>query len=137
MTDGTSLFEVGSTVVRRNTFRERALSAVPCRVIESQSDGLLATARWPGVVGWWEKSWVDWLRTGDSTRRTDLIDDLAAGTWELTTWTWRDTAKLELLIPDASFSVSLFLSGDGEPPGWYVDFIRPYRQWQAASTRST
>lgn len=125
--DRTSLIEAGSTVVRRNVFRGRLLSAVPCRVIEA-SDGLLAIARWPGVVGWWEKSWVDWLRTGDDTLRTTLIEDLAAGTWELTPWTWRATAKLELLIPEAYFSVSLFVSDndDAAPPGWYVDFIRPF-----------
>ncbi len=89
---------------------------------------MLALARWPGVVGLWNKPWIEWLQTGDDSLRTRAINELGAGTWELARWTWRDTTKLDLLVQDAYFSVSLFFADDNRPGGWYIDFTRPYRQ---------
>lgn len=111
-------------------------SAVPCRVVAppESADGtegaedLLALVRWPGVVGWWERTWIDYLLTGDEARRAQGIDDLAAGTWELASWTWRDTTKLDLMVPDAYFSVSVYFDAEEKSNGWYVDFRRPFTQ---------
>lgn len=117
-------------------------SAVPCRVVAPSegtdttehvdnaegAENLLALVRWPGVVGWWEKTWIDYLLTGDEVRRAQGIDDLAAGTWELASWTWRDTTKLDLMVPDAYFSVSVYFDAEEKSNGWYVDFRRPFTQ---------
>ncbi|MEQ7129285.1 DUF402 domain-containing protein [Actinopolymorpha sp. B11F2] len=120
-------FGTGTTVTRRDALRGKVLSAVPCRAI-CDTGHLLALARWPGVEGLWEATWIEWLRTGDNAYRSRLIDNLATGDWRLAPWTWRDTTKLDLLMPGMYFSVSLFFVGAEQPNGWYVDFVRPYRR---------
>jgi hypothetical protein len=92
---------------------------------------LLVLARWPGVVGWWDTAWIDWLRTGNAGTRVRAIEDLAQARWTLESWTWRDTTKLTFLLPDAHFGVDLIypgevFTGEQEPRGWYVNFQRPF-----------
>lgn len=48
-------------------------------------------------------TWIQWLRSGDDSVRKQAILHLAAGTWELGEWTWRDTTLVELIVaPDLS-----------------------------------
>jgi protein associated with RNAse G/E len=120
-------FDVGSTAVRRDTFRGKVWSAAPFRVVRDDGD-LLAMALWPGVQKVASTTWIEWLRTGDETTRNRALPNLAAGRWELDTWTWESTTKLTLLQPGAYFSVDLYFRDCGELVMWYVNFERPFQR---------
>jgi len=39
-------------------------------------------------------TWIEWVRSGDSTARAQGIPNLAAGRWELDHFKWQDTTLL-------------------------------------------
>ena len=121
-------FEVGSTAVRRDTFRGKVWTATPCRVVGDAND-LLALALWPGVerLAPTHQEALSSSRR-DETVRNRVLPDLAVGRWELAAWTWETTTKLTLLMPDTYFSVDLFFRDAGELVMWYVNFQRPFQR---------
>ncbi|HZC25809.1 MAG TPA: DUF402 domain-containing protein [Actinopolymorphaceae bacterium] len=110
--------------MRRDVFRGQVWSATPLRTVSDSKD-MLAMVLLPGTQKLASTTWIEWCRTGDDDVRSRALPNLAAGTWELDTWTWRDTTKLSLLLADAYFSVDLFFGADGFER-WYVNFERPY-----------
>ncbi|HEX3590268.1 MAG TPA: DUF402 domain-containing protein [Pseudonocardiaceae bacterium] len=123
MTDGS--FAPGSTAVRRDVLRGKVWTATPNRVL-ADSAGVVVLTCWPGVGMLSPTTWIHWLRTGDDAVRKQAIPNLAAGTWELGDWTWRDTTLVSRFASGDHFSVHRFLSGG--PAEWYVNFERPYRR---------
>lgn len=123
MTMRAGQFEVGATVVRRDVFGGRVWTAGPGRVV-ADSDELLALARWPGVQ---RLVPTTLLHMANGSSRARALLTLATGTWELGKRTWRGTTTLNLMLPGAYFSVSLFFRDD-DFAMWYVNFERPYRR---------
>jgi Protein of unknown function (DUF402) len=119
------LFEVGSTLVRRDVFRGKVWTAWQCRVVADSGDQL-ALARWPGVPGLVPTTL---LRSREDSR-AKAIRTLAAGSWELGNCTWQHTTALILMLPGAYFSVNLFFRGN-DFAEWYVNFERPFRRTPA------
>lgn len=114
--------------MRRDVFRGKVWTATPFRVVSDASD-VLALAVWPGV----ERLAPTHQAALSSSQRDEIVrtvalPNLAAGTWELTTWTWQNDTKLTLLIPGAYFSVDLCFRDDGELVVWYVNFERPFQR---------
>jgi hypothetical protein len=119
-----SRFDVGATVTRRDVLDGRVFSAAPHRVLRDTGDELLL-AYWPGIAARAPRSWTTWLRTGDDAARKRALPDLAAGTWELDDWVWRDTGRLSWFGIDEWFSLHRFFDLDGTPLSWYINFERP------------
>lgn len=121
------VFAPGGTVVLRDVTHGRVWSAMPWTVLGDDGRTLTLSAR-PGTETLAPASWTAAARTGDDTARLDCIDDLVAGRWELDHWTWRDTVALGRYTAGAPFSVHRFLTPDGQPLRWYVNFERPHRR---------
>ena len=68
-------------------------TATPNRVI-NYSGSELMIACWPGVEMLAPTTWTEWLQSGDDRARQQSILNLAAGHWDLSRWTWRDTSLL-------------------------------------------
>ncbi|MFB7673202.1 DUF402 domain-containing protein [Kitasatospora purpeofusca] len=117
-------FAPGATVVRRDVHLDRVWSAQPHRAI-SDTGTLLEIGYWPGIRALAPTTWTAALRTGDDTSRKDGLVNLAAGTWQLETWAWRDTVVRSRFETDQWFSLHHFQSPDGEPLRLYVNFERP------------
>jgi len=119
---------VGSTVIRREVYRDRLLAAYPTRVLEHSARRLMVV-HWPGVDVLVPKTWTAWLRGAGDAVREQAIANLARGTWELDRWTWQATTWVTMLLPDRWFSVdAVFEDESGAFRGWYVNFERPYRR---------
>ena len=88
-----SRFPVGSTVVRRDLFRDQVWSLAAMRVVADDGNELVL-ACWPGSELLAPRTWTEWLTTGDDAVRKQALPDLARGVWELSEWTWRDTILL-------------------------------------------
>ncbi|WP_316527477.1 DUF402 domain-containing protein [Kitasatospora brasiliensis] len=121
------LFTPGGTAVRRDVAYGRVWSAMPYTVLADDGTTLTLAAR-PGTASLAPASWTAAARAGDDAARLGCIDDLAARRWELDHWTWRDTVVLGRFTAGAPFSVHRFLTPDGRPLRWYVNFERPYRR---------
>lgn len=119
-------FSPGTTVVRRDVFGGRLWSAEPRRVLSDDENGLLL-AHWPGVPSRNATTWVDYLLAGDDRIRKQALPNLAAGRWDLTDWTWRDTNVLAWYGVDPDFSIHRMFDAEGRPIRWYVNFERPLR----------
>lgn len=117
---------IGSTVIRRDTFRGRVWTAYPTRVVEHSDQGLVL-AHWPGVRVLVPTTWTAWLQGAGHAARAQLIPDLARGTWKLDLWTWHTTHWLHMFLPGQWFSVNAVIDGArGELRYWYINFQRPY-----------
>ncbi|MFD4658173.1 DUF402 domain-containing protein [Kitasatospora sp. NPDC058444] len=120
-------FAPGGTAVRRDVAYGRVWSAMPYTVLADDGATLTLTAR-PGTETLAPAGWTAAARAGGDAARLGCIEDLAAGRWELDRWTWRDTVVLSRFTAGAPFSVHRFLTPDGRPLRWYVNFERPYRR---------
>lgn len=127
MSDQTDLrLPVGSTAIRRDTFRGRLWTAYPTRVVEHSAHGLML-AHWPGVRVLVPTTWIAWLQGAGDSVREQAIPNLAQGTWELGPWTWHTTTWLHVLLPGRWFSVNAVIDDQsGRLRNWYVNFQRPY-----------
>ncbi|MGW3185062.1 DUF402 domain-containing protein [Kitasatospora sp. NPDC001119] len=121
------VFAPGGTAVRRDVAHGRVWSAMPYTVLADDGDVLTLTAR-PGTESLAPASWTVAAHAGDDALRLDCVHDLASGRWELDHWTWRDTVVLSRFTAGVPFSVHRFLTPDGRPLRWYVNFERPYRR---------
>ncbi|MFJ9841402.1 DUF402 domain-containing protein [Kitasatospora sp. NPDC101155] len=121
------LFVPGSTAVRRDVVGGRIWTAMPYTVLADDDVTLTLTAR-PGVESLAPTSWTSSRRGGGVAARKRGIDDLAAGRWELDHWTWRDTVVISRFTAGEPFSVHRFLSPEGRPLRWYVNFELPCRR---------
>ncbi|MBD0670269.1 hypothetical protein BU198_05965 [Streptomyces sp. CBMA156] len=121
------MFPPGGTAVRRDVVYGRVWSAMPYTVLTDDGATLTLTAR-PGTETLAPASWTAAARGGGDAARLDCIQDLAAGRWELDHWTWRDTVVLSRFTAGVPFSVHRFLTPEGRPLHWYVNFERPYRR---------
>ncbi|MBM7791340.1 DUF402 domain-containing protein [Tenggerimyces flavus] len=120
-------FDPGASIARRDIHHDRVWSVWPCRVL-SDTATRLVVARWPGAVGYGNKDWIRWLRTGDDTGRKSAIASLADNSWELAPWPWQWTTKVISHLPGKYFSVDVTIPVDGMPLSWYVNFERPFRR---------
>ncbi|MFD8755403.1 DUF402 domain-containing protein [Kitasatospora sp. NPDC059577] len=120
-------FTPGSTAVRRDIAYGRVWTAMPYTVLADDGADLTMTAR-PGIASLAPSSWTTARRAGDVAVRKRGIDDLAAGQWELDHWVWRDTVVLSRFVAGEPYSVHRFLTPEGRPLRWYVNFERPYRR---------
>lgn len=120
-------FDEGSTVVRRNVFRGKVVSAWPCRLVYD-TGAELAWACLPGVEVLAQTTYIEGLRTGDESLRDRTLSELAAGDWTLGTSIIRHSTILGFQLPDTYFSVLVFFRENGEPRMWYVNFERPFRR---------
>jgi len=118
------IFDEGDTVTRRDVLDGQVFSAAPHRVLHDTGDELLL-AHWPGIAARAPRTWTGWLRTGDESVRKQALPDLAARTWELDDWVWRDTGRLSWFGVDPWFSVHRFFDLAGTPLNWYINFERP------------
>ncbi|MFE4974254.1 DUF402 domain-containing protein [Kitasatospora sp. NPDC056651] len=119
------VFAPGATAVRRDVVHGRVWSAMPYTVLADDGATLTIAAR-PGTDSLVPARWAAAARAGGT--RSGCIDDLAAGQWELDHWTWRDTVVVGRFTAGAPFSVHRFLTPEGRPLRWYVNFERPYRR---------
>ncbi|MFJ8623851.1 DUF402 domain-containing protein [Kitasatospora sp. NPDC093550] len=120
-------FTPGSTAVRRDIAYGRVWTAMPYTVLADDGATLTLTAR-PGTECRAPSSWTTSRRAGDVAARKRGIDDLAARHWELDHWVWRDTVVLSRFATGEPYSVHRFLTPEGRPLRWYVNFERPYRR---------
>jgi len=121
---GGPAFPEGSTVVRRDVLRGKVWTAAPFRVIRDTGTELVL-ACWPGVEILAPTTWIESQRAGNEDVRKQGIPNMAAGSWEMGRWTWRDTTLLVRFAADQYFSISQFFSAEGRSGGWYVDFVLP------------
>ncbi|MBD0688737.1 DUF402 domain-containing protein [Streptomyces sp. CBMA123] len=119
------LFPAGSTAVRRDVVGGRIWTAMPYTVLADDGATLTLTAR-PGTESLAPASWTTSRRHGDVAARRRGLDDLATGRWELDHWTWRDTVVIGRFTAGEPYSVHRFLSPEGRPLCWYVNFELPY-----------
>ena len=103
----------------------QVFTAAPHRVLRDTGDELLL-AHWPGITALAPRTWIDWLHTGDDAVRKRALPDLAARTWELGDWVWRDTGRLSWFGVDEWFSLHRFFDLTGTPLNWYINFERPF-----------
>ncbi|MBO1414931.1 DUF402 domain-containing protein [Streptomyces sp. FH025] len=120
-------FAPGSIAVRRDIARGRVWTAMPYTVLADDGTTLTMAAR-PGIETLAPASWTTAQRTGDIADRVRGIEGLAAGRWELDRWTWRDTVVLGRFTAGEPYSVHRFLTPEGRPLRWYVNFELPYRR---------
>ncbi|MFD0277865.1 DUF402 domain-containing protein [Kitasatospora sp. NPDC127111] len=118
-------FTPGATVVRRDVHLGRVWSAQPYRAL-TDTGTVLHLAYWPGIRSLAPTTWATALRTGDDTVRKSGLHDLAAGSWELGAWHWRDTVVRSRFETNEWFSLHCFQDPvTGEPLRLYVNFERP------------
>ncbi|MFF4507443.1 DUF402 domain-containing protein [Streptomyces sp. NPDC001401] len=119
----------GETAVRRDVFRGQVWSAHALRVVEDGTQALVLGCR-PGAEALAPTTWIEWLLTGDETARARALPHLAGGHWQLDRWSWRSTALLQWVPPEAWFSVNAFYDpSDGHQLSyWYVNFQQPMRR---------
>ncbi|MEU4118792.1 DUF402 domain-containing protein [Kitasatospora sp. NPDC028055] len=120
-------FAAGSTAVRRDVVDGRIWTAMPYTVLADDGTTLTMTAR-PGTESLAPASWTASQRNDDVAARRRGIDDLAAGSWQLDRWLWRDTVVVSRFTAGELYSVHRFLSPEGRPLRWYVNFELPYRR---------
>jgi hypothetical protein len=113
--------------VRRDVQGGKVWTAAPVRVLADDGH-VLRTASWPGIESLVPTTWTQWLTTGDDAVRRQGIPNLAAGTWELERWTWRDTVVIAWTGVDPDFGIHRFVPVDGGPGHWYINFERPARR---------
>ncbi|MFJ6385914.1 DUF402 domain-containing protein [Kitasatospora sp. NPDC092039] len=127
MTD-TSLFQPGTTVVRRDVHAGRVWTAIPQRVVDDNGH-VLTLASWPGIESLAPTTWITSLATGDDTARKQALADLAAGSWTLGHHRWQDTEVRSHFLAGEWFSIHCFQDAvTREPLRWYVNFERPYQR---------
>lgn len=122
------VFAPGTTAVRRDVLAGRVWTAAPHRVLHD--DGTqLALAYWPGVATYSPTTWIRWLADGDDSTRKQAITDLAAGTWTLGEWVWRDKAVLTWIV-DPDFNLQLYQPQPltAGTAFWKINFERPCRR---------
>ncbi|MEV6979135.1 DUF402 domain-containing protein [Kitasatospora sp. NPDC093806] len=118
-------FAPGTTVVRRDVHRGRIWSAQPHRAL-TDTGTVLELAYWPGIRSLAPTTWTNALRTGDAAVRKSGLAHLAAGTWELDPWHWRDTVVRSRFETGSWFSLHYFQDpATAEPLRLYVNFERP------------
>jgi Protein of unknown function (DUF402) len=117
-------FAEGSTAVRRDTLGGKIWSAAPYRVV-LDTGGALMLCMWPGTQMVGPANWIESQRANDAAIRKRAVPDLAAGTWEVGRWTWRDTTVLSRFSPGDYFSVHRYFDAGQHCGGWYVNFERP------------
>jgi|ERR1700728_4002923 len=127
LNNGDARFPVGSTVVRRDILKGKVWTATPFRVIRDTGSELVI-ACWPGTEMMAPTTWIDWLNSGDDDVRKQAIPNLAAGTWNLGKWVWKDTTLLTRYGAGEYFTVSRFFGSDSHSGAWYVDFVRPFER---------
>jgi hypothetical protein len=123
-----SRFRSGERVVRRDVFRGAVWSATPQRVLRDDTNGLVV-AHWPGVRCLAPSPWVRAQRGRARMPRTQALEALSTGRWELSPWTWRDWAVVTSYdLAGRYFSTRRFFDARGELDRWYVNFERPSRR---------
>ena len=120
----TTRFEAGATAIRRDVLDGKVFSAAPHRVL-GDTGAQLRLAYWPGIAARSPSTWTAWLRTGDDSVRKQALPQLAARSWQLDDWVWRDTGRLSWFGVDEWFSLHRFFDLAGRPMNWYVNFERP------------
>ncbi|MET9877613.1 DUF402 domain-containing protein [Actinacidiphila glaucinigra] len=119
-----STLRAGQTAVRRDVDRcGRVWSEHALRVLDDTSTGLV-TACAPGAHTRWPVPYARARAAGELSARTDAMDALATGQWELTPGRWQDTELRMWKPPTAWFSVNAFYTAAGLR-NWYVNFERP------------
>ncbi|WP_326578669.1 DUF402 domain-containing protein [Actinacidiphila glaucinigra] len=119
-----STLRAGQTAVRRDVDRGgRVWSEHALRVLDDTSTGLV-TACAPGAQTRWPVPYARSRAAGELSGRTDAMDALATGRWELTPGRWQDTELRMWKPPGAWFSVNAFYTAAGLR-NWYVNFERP------------
>ncbi|MFD9124760.1 DUF402 domain-containing protein [Kitasatospora sp. NPDC059571] len=87
---------------------------------------MLHLGDWPGITAPAPTAWTTALRTGDGTARRSGLSDLAAGSWELEPWAWRDTVLRSRFETGEWLSLHYLQDpAAGEPLRRYVNFERP------------
>lgn len=117
----------GSTAVHRDVYAGRVWAALAARVIRDDPDGA-ALAVWPGCESLTTQAYLDYLHTGDESSRLRMLDDLAAGVWQLGPRTWDTRSLLWFPQPQDHYSVDLLFDATGRPEFWYVNFELPCRR---------
>lgn len=116
---------VGGLAIRRDVFRGRVWTESPTRVLRT-GPGMLTTAIWPGVRARRSTSLIAAAEAADGARlRTTALDELAAGTFELGTWLWRDNSFVTEVIEGRWFTVTRIHAAAGPLLCLYVNFERP------------
>ncbi|MEV5508388.1 DUF402 domain-containing protein [Streptomyces orinoci] len=125
----THRFQPGATAIRRDIFQGRVWTAAPRRVL-ADTGRTLTLAHWPGVEGLAPTTYIDSLNMADRAAQEAARDrgfaDLAAGTWELGRWQWRNTTVLSRFEAGEHFSVHLFFDAAHRPLHWYINFELPF-----------
>jgi hypothetical protein len=117
-------FGVGTTVVRRDVLNGRVWTAAAHRVLHDDGQKLVLVS-WPGTVGYALTTWITWLNDGNGQSRHQAVADLAAGTWQLGQWVWRDTIVVTWIGLDPDLSLQAYIPVGGGPPQWKINFERP------------
>jgi hypothetical protein len=119
------VFPVASSLVRRDVWSGKTWTAWPARVLADDGESV-TTVMWPGLTGFGPSTWVESLRSGDTSLRSQGIANLARGSWELSAWTWRSNICLRQIVMGRWFAVTAFFDADTERfKCWYIDFERP------------
>lgn len=117
-------FGVAITVVRRDVLNGRVWTAAAHRVLHDDGHKLVLVS-WPGTVGYALTTWITWLTDGNGQSRHQAVADLAAGTWELGQWVWRDTIVVTWIGLNPDLSLQAYIPVDGGPTHWKINFERP------------
>ncbi|WP_406191979.1 DUF402 domain-containing protein [Kitasatospora sp. NBC_01560] len=86
---------------------------------------VLELAYWPGIRSLAPTTLATALRTGDDEARSNGLTNLAAGTWTLGPWAWRDTVRRSRFETGEWFSVHHIQTPTGKSLRLYVNFERP------------
>ena len=124
------LLPIGSTVVRRDVFRDRVWTKGPVRVLASDETSAV-TALWPGVVTLASTHFIESKLPGREALRSDSITALANGDYELGEWPWKWNSLVTEIMSERWFTVARMHGEDGALRCWYVNFERPPR-WHAS-----
>ncbi|MFC1405696.1 MULTISPECIES: DUF402 domain-containing protein [Streptacidiphilus] len=120
-------FHQGQAVARRDVFGGRVWTAAPYRVLADTGEAMVL-AHWVGLESLAPSPWLEWSQSGDASARARAVEALAAGQWELGTWTWRQTSLVTETRAGDFFSVGRFYDAGHRLDRLYVNFQRPLRR---------
>ncbi|WP_328406302.1 DUF402 domain-containing protein [Streptomyces sp. NBC_00390] len=115
--------------MRRDVHRSgRVWSEQALRVIADTSEALV-TACAPGAEARWPALYAKSRTDGDRSMRTEALEALITGEWELASGAWQDTELLLWKPPTGWFSINAFFApgpgGAWRLRNWYVNFEHP------------
>lgn len=124
----TSRLTAGASVARRWVLGGRVWGAIAVRVVEDDGAGPLL-GLWPEAVCKLPADYVATFGDPDPAIRERSLEEVAAGRWRLSDWSWAWTNVLTAMIPGEWFSVSAWSDAEsGRFTHWYVNFEEPFRR---------